>query len=186
MTSQGPSGHFPIQFAGRTLTSRTGYWKTGEQGIDRLKKADRLLALGNTLEYVRYLSDFPVFPMVNVWDDTVTSGFADPKVYVVQTNTRVLERALLMATDPAISCSTRHAAAARRRTSPSSGAAVGLPATRAAWRWPWPAPVLWPRSILTTCWPILLKARRKRLTPSAPLYLSVDSLLCQEHQPRTR
>jgi adenine-specific DNA-methyltransferase len=38
--------------------------------------------------------------MVNVWDDTVTSGFADPKVYVVQTNTRVLERALLMATDP--------------------------------------------------------------------------------------
>jgi adenine-specific DNA-methyltransferase len=49
---------------------------------------------------VRFLDDFPAFPYTNLWDDTVTSGFADPKVYVVQTNTKVIERCLLMTTDP--------------------------------------------------------------------------------------
>ena len=68
--------------------------------MELLKHARRLMAFGNTLEYVRYLDDFPVFPITNIWEDTVTSGFADPKVYVVQTNSRVAERALLMTTDP--------------------------------------------------------------------------------------
>lgn len=49
---------------------------------------------------MRYLDDFRAFPINNLWDDTTTSGFADPKVYVVQTNPRVIERCLLMATDP--------------------------------------------------------------------------------------
>ena len=39
-------------------------------------------------------------PLDNVWDDTVSSGFADPKIYVVQTNTKVVERCMLMTTDP--------------------------------------------------------------------------------------
>jgi adenine-specific DNA-methyltransferase len=58
------------------------------------------MPVGNTLTYVRYIDDFPVFPFTNVWDDTVTSGFADPKVYVVQTNTKIVARCLLMTTDP--------------------------------------------------------------------------------------
>jgi adenine-specific DNA-methyltransferase len=58
------------------------------------------MPVGNTLTYVRYLRDFPAFPINNLWDDTVTSGFADPKVYVVQTNTKVVERCALMTTDP--------------------------------------------------------------------------------------
>jgi adenine-specific DNA-methyltransferase len=56
--------------------------------------------LGDTLSYVRYLNDFPVFPLTNVWDDTVTSGFGDPKVYVVQTLSLIVERCIRMATDP--------------------------------------------------------------------------------------
>ena len=58
------------------------------------------MGVGNTLTYIRYFDDFPAFPIHNIWDDTVTSGFADPKVYVVQTNSRVVERCMLMTTDP--------------------------------------------------------------------------------------
>ncbi len=68
--------------------------------MDRLVKANRTVGVGNTLTYVRYISDFPVFPINNFWDDTVTSGFSDPKTYVVQTSTKVVERCVLMTTDP--------------------------------------------------------------------------------------
>ena len=58
------------------------------------------MALGSTLRYVRYLNDFPVFQLSNFWEDTVISGFADQKVYVVQTSPSVIERCMLMTTDP--------------------------------------------------------------------------------------
>src|SRR5262249_21167074 len=73
---------------------------TGEDGMKRLIAANRVAPIGNTLTYVRYLDDFAAFPINNLWDDTVTSGFADPKIYVVQTNARVIERCLLMCTEP--------------------------------------------------------------------------------------
>ena len=60
----------------------------------------RLGLAGSTLSYIRYLVDFSVYPLNNSWDDTVTAGFASDKVYVVQTNSKVVERCLLMATDP--------------------------------------------------------------------------------------
>jgi adenine-specific DNA-methyltransferase len=100
MTSQRPPGDFPVSIVGRVVRPRKGYWKTGEPGVQRLLKANRLALLGDTLSYVRYLNDFPVFPLTNVWDDTVTSGFGDPKVYVVQTLSLIVERCILMATDP--------------------------------------------------------------------------------------
>lgn len=100
MTSQRPPGDFPVSIVGRSIRPKRGYWKTGEPGVARLQKANRLALLGDTLSYVRYLNDFPVFPLTNVWDDTVTSGFGDPKVYVVQTLSLIVERCLLMATDP--------------------------------------------------------------------------------------
>jgi adenine-specific DNA-methyltransferase len=68
--------------------------------MEKLRWSRRLLPVGQTLTYVRYLEDFPAFPINNLWDDTTTSGFADPKVYVVQTNVKVVERCLLMSTDP--------------------------------------------------------------------------------------
>jgi hypothetical protein len=55
-------------------------------------------SLDNTLRYVGYWDDFPVYPLNNSWDDTVTAGFSSDKVYVVQTNAKVIERCLLMAT----------------------------------------------------------------------------------------
>ena len=68
--------------------------------MERLKNANRLTGASNTLYYVRYFDDFPAFPYTNLWEDTTTAGFGDPKIYVVQTNTKVIERCMLMATDP--------------------------------------------------------------------------------------
>src|SRR5690606_37187172 len=66
----------------------------------RLLRSNRVLLQGSTPGYVRYIDDFPAFPFNNLWEDTVISGFGDPKTYVVQTASRVLERCLLMTTDP--------------------------------------------------------------------------------------
>ena len=78
----------------------TTQWKTTQDGMGRLGKARRLMALGKTLRYVRFLNDFPVAPLSSLWTDTGISGFSDPRVYVVQTSPKVVERCLLMTTDP--------------------------------------------------------------------------------------
>jgi adenine-specific DNA-methyltransferase len=100
MTSQRPPGDFPVVLDGKTYRPGKGYWKTGEPGMNKLACARRLSALGNTLCYVRYTDDFPVFPMTNFWNDSVTSGFAEKKLYVVQTGPIIAQRCLLMSTDP--------------------------------------------------------------------------------------
>jgi adenine-specific DNA-methyltransferase len=91
---------FPVEFEGRVFRPGTSVWKTSAEGMTRLKKANRLILVGNTLSYVRYIDDFPAFPLTETWRDTRTSGFADPKRYVVQTNPKVIERCVLMTTDP--------------------------------------------------------------------------------------
>src|SRR5262249_25884664 len=97
----GASGVFPIRWDGREFMPGGGQsWKTNEEGAARLVAARRLHAIGNTLCYMRYLDDFPVVGFGSVWDDTGSSGFGDPRIYVVQTTTRAVARCLLMTTDP--------------------------------------------------------------------------------------
>ena len=100
MTSQRPPGDFPVHIDGKNIRPSKGYWKTGEAGMPRLARAQRLQLVGNTLTYVRFIDDFRVFPINNVWTDTGASGFGDDKVYVVQTISKIVERCILMATDP--------------------------------------------------------------------------------------
>ena len=90
---------FPVDFAGKSYLPGMKGWKTNHVGMERLLHAQRLMATGASLAYVRYLDDFPAFPLTNLWDDT-QSGSGMEKVYVVQTNTKIIERCLLMATDP--------------------------------------------------------------------------------------
>lgn len=103
MTSQSASSTtlFPVDFAGKHFPiPKKGGWKTNASGMSRLAKANRLAGLGKTLSYIRHFDDFAAMPLDAAWNDTVTSGFAEPKVYVVQTMPRAVERCLLMATDP--------------------------------------------------------------------------------------
>ena len=101
LVSQRPPGDFPVEFQGREIRPRTGYWKTGQLGMARLIKAGRITPSGQGMMYKRFLDDFAAIPFVNYWHDTSSGASTlDPKVYVVQTATKVIQRCLLMATDP--------------------------------------------------------------------------------------
>jgi len=100
LTSQRPPGSFPVMLNGKTYGSGRGFWKTGEVGMERLKKACRLNAAKNSLTYIRYLSDYRAAAVGNVWTDTGTGSFTDEKIYVVQSGAKMIARCLLMATDP--------------------------------------------------------------------------------------
>ena len=63
-------------------------------------KAGRIIRIGNTPRYVRYFDDAPYYPAGSAWLDTGISGFGDEKLYVVQTLRKVVERCVLMTTDP--------------------------------------------------------------------------------------
>lgn len=78
------------------------HWKTSVKGggMNRLAIANRFMIAGNTLRYKRYVNDYPVYQIDNVWNDTAISGFARKKQYVVETSTKVIERCILMTTDP--------------------------------------------------------------------------------------
>lgn len=76
------------------------HWKTTVEGLKRLGIANRIHIQGKSLRYVRMFDDYPVFPISNLWTDTGTGSFTDPKIYVVQTNQKVIERCILMTTDP--------------------------------------------------------------------------------------
>jgi adenine-specific DNA-methyltransferase len=90
-----------LEFRGRILKPKDGkHYSSHSKGMERLKRADRLLLMGNSLRYIEYLSGFSLTPLTNMWVDTVVSGFSDPQIYVVQTSTKVSERCILMATDP--------------------------------------------------------------------------------------
>lgn len=102
LTSQtgGATTTFPVELDGRTYVPKKGGWKTNASGMARVKAANRLLGSGKTLSFVRYFDDFPYQAYSTVWTDTRQSGFGDPKVYVVQTASKVIERCMLMTTDP--------------------------------------------------------------------------------------
>ena len=101
LTSQRPPGSDPFVFQGQTFVPVTGFWKTSVQGLGRLSAANRVVKAGNRVRYVRYLDDFSVFTLTNFWTDTGSvQSRSDPKIYVVQSATTVIERCVLMTTDP--------------------------------------------------------------------------------------
>ncbi len=85
-------------FRGKVWLPRRGYhWSTNVQGLQNLAKADRIEVVGKNLRYKRYAKDFPVTELTNIWGDI--SGAAG-NIYAVQTSARIVERCILMTTDP--------------------------------------------------------------------------------------
>ena len=98
---EGAASWFPINIDGKTYKPpMSARWKTNEEGMQRLIAARRVAVVGNTPRYVRYLNDFSGVPLSPIWDDTVTSGFAAEKRYVVQSHPKAITRCVLMTTDP--------------------------------------------------------------------------------------
>ncbi|MGJ5044080.1 MULTISPECIES: site-specific DNA-methyltransferase [unclassified Bradyrhizobium] len=99
-TSQKPPGSFEFELFGQKMRPGKRYWSTGEVGVSRLKKANRLTPSGFSAAYIRYIDDFGAKEIGNVWIDTGTGSFTDDKVYIVQSGTKTVQRCILMSTDP--------------------------------------------------------------------------------------
>ena len=95
------SSRFTVDFRGKVFSpSGQRGWSTNRAGMQRAGRANRLIAVGNTLERKMYFEDSPFQHVTTNWDDTVSSGFSDEKLFVVQTQPLTIERCVLMTTDP--------------------------------------------------------------------------------------
>ncbi len=93
-----PSCTFPIEFQGQSFVTKRGKsWRTTPKGVEVLKRSDRLFVLGNKIYFKMLLRDFGYSSLTNQWQDTIEFG---GRSYVVQTTRTVIERCLLMTTDP--------------------------------------------------------------------------------------
>jgi adenine-specific DNA-methyltransferase len=98
---EGAACWFPVRFKDREwLPNARSRWKTNQEGMGLLLNGNRLECTATGLYYVRYIDDFPAMPISDNWPDTVIAGFASEKSYVVETSTKVVQRCILMTTDP--------------------------------------------------------------------------------------
>ena len=96
--SQGAGDNQEREFAGKSWKiPNSSHWRHSQEGFVRLSKTDRLQAGKSALETIYYFDDFGVSEITTTWSDT---GPEVNKDYVVQTSTRIIERCLLMTTDP--------------------------------------------------------------------------------------
>jgi adenine-specific DNA-methyltransferase len=100
LTKPGPGAKYVFNFQGRNYESGGRWWGTTIGNMTRVMKAGRLEKVGNSIGFLRAWQDYNATPIDNVWSDTGTGGFLEPKIYVVQTIQKIIQRCVLMATDP--------------------------------------------------------------------------------------
>jgi adenine-specific DNA-methyltransferase len=72
-------------------------WSSNPSLMQRVIMANRIIPTGKNLAYVMYVDDFPVVPINNFWTDALMRS---TKRYIVETASSVIERCILMTTDP--------------------------------------------------------------------------------------
>lgn len=92
-----PSCTYSFAFKGREIPAQNKSWRTNLAGMKKLIEKNRLLDAGKIPRYKQYYSDFPLQPMDNMWNDTQSNPNS---IFVVQTSTTVIERLILMSSDP--------------------------------------------------------------------------------------
>ncbi|WP_045566964.1 site-specific DNA-methyltransferase [Burkholderia ubonensis] len=97
LTKPGPGAKYEIEFQGKRFDSGARWWGTPKVQLERAIKSGRIIRIGNSLRHLRYLDESGLTALGNLWDGFL--GQHSP-VYVVQTNTQIVQRCLLMATDP--------------------------------------------------------------------------------------
>ncbi|MBE2264831.1 MAG: site-specific DNA-methyltransferase [Flavobacteriales bacterium] len=97
LTKPGPGSKYQIEHEGKMYDSGNRWWGSPKESIVKLIEIGRVRSFGNTLRYLKFLDDFSLKPLGNLWD-----GLAGAKdiMYVVQTNEEIIRRCILMTTDP--------------------------------------------------------------------------------------
>lgn len=90
---------FPYIWNGKEYPCPPGaQWSVDKSALDNLKKKKRLIAVeGGVLFFKKYAEEYPGKSINNQWP-TAMKSFT--KRYAVQTDTRVIERCILMSSDP--------------------------------------------------------------------------------------
>jgi len=93
---------FEFLFNGKKFLPPSGYfWRTNQEHLEKLVHANRIINIGKYIHRKQYSDDFPLVTIKSFWNDTMPSGFAsDSSIYVVQTSSKVIQRCLLMTTEP--------------------------------------------------------------------------------------
>lgn len=97
LTKPGPGSRFSVSFNGSIFDSGKRWWGTTKPQLERSLKSGRIIVIGKSLRHLRYLHESSSTAIGNLWDGFL--GQNSP-VYVVQTNTDIVQRCLLMTTDP--------------------------------------------------------------------------------------
>lgn len=97
LTKPGPGSRYTIEWEGESYTSGNRWWGNPKETVEKLLRIGRVRRFGKTLRFMRFLDDFGANRLSNLWDGI--GGAPDP-IYVVQTNTKIIERCMLMTTDP--------------------------------------------------------------------------------------
>ncbi|BFG72113.1 site-specific DNA-methyltransferase [Paraburkholderia terrae] len=100
LTKPGPGRKYDLVFQGVTYNPGTRWWGNPAESLQRVGRANRLLARPRDVRFRRFLDDFPVRPISNSWRDTAFTSRSEDKTYVVQTAASVIERCILMSSDP--------------------------------------------------------------------------------------
>ncbi|MDZ7699799.1 MAG: DNA methyltransferase [Deltaproteobacteria bacterium] len=97
LTKPGPGSKYELEYQGRTFVSGKRWWGTTKEQMERALKTGRIIAIGNSLRHLRFLDESALTAIGNLW-----AGFLGQTapVYVVQTNTDIVQRCILMTTDP--------------------------------------------------------------------------------------
>jgi adenine-specific DNA-methyltransferase len=93
-------GKTAFNFRGKNYVPGKRFWTTSPIGMTRIARSNRVHESTNSLRFVRFFRDYPVQPLASTWVDTITGQYSDPRIYVVQTSTKVVQRCILMSTDP--------------------------------------------------------------------------------------
>lgn len=87
-----------FEFQGRTFhPGKLSHWKVVPEDLAKVARAGRIIAQKNQIRLKYFHDDYPVTRLGDYWNDV---GGATGKIYVVQSSPKLVERCLLMATDP--------------------------------------------------------------------------------------
>jgi adenine-specific DNA-methyltransferase len=101
MSSGESQGDQAFQMHGVAFYPAKGrHWAVSLDNLSIIQKAGRLYPVGNTLTFKKYLWESLYTPLTNIWMDTMESTFAVQRIFVVQTSTKVIQRCIVMSTDP--------------------------------------------------------------------------------------
>ena len=100
ITAQKPTTVYDFENNGLTYSPLPRGWRTTKECMTRLGRTGRIQEVRNSIRYRQYLNDYPAIPRNNLWIDTGTGSFTEQKTYVVHTAEKVIERCVLMTTDP--------------------------------------------------------------------------------------